>query len=103
MIRRPPRSTRVRSSAASDVYKRQEYHSGNTYLPEVEFANVKYAFTTDAYIRVGRITLPTFLESENRDIGYTYAWIHPPIELYRQEPTNHLDGVDVSYRLQMGE
>src|SRR5665811_1649762 len=25
MIRRPPRSTRVRSSAASDVYKRQYY------------------------------------------------------------------------------
>src|SRR5665811_2441810 len=25
MIRRPPRSTRVRSSAASDVYKRQTY------------------------------------------------------------------------------
>src|SRR5665254_22013 len=25
MIRRPPRSTRVRSSAASDVYKRQRY------------------------------------------------------------------------------
>src|SRR5665811_1769465 len=29
MIRRPPRSTRVRSSAASDVYKRQPYHSSN--------------------------------------------------------------------------
>src|SRR5665811_2529560 len=27
MIRRPPRSTRVRSSAASDVYKRQGYNS----------------------------------------------------------------------------
>src|SRR5665811_1480115 len=27
MIRRPPRSTRVRSSAASDVYKRQEPHT----------------------------------------------------------------------------
>src|SRR5665811_2640266 len=26
MIRRPPRSTRVRSSAASDVYKRQVIH-----------------------------------------------------------------------------
>src|SRR5665811_1152053 len=26
MIRRPPRSTRVRSSAASDVYKRQDLH-----------------------------------------------------------------------------
>src|SRR5665811_568733 len=28
MIRRPPRSTRVRSSAASDVYKRQGMHIG---------------------------------------------------------------------------
>src|SRR5665811_426455 len=29
MKRRPPRSTRVRSSAASDVYKRQLSHPGN--------------------------------------------------------------------------
>ena len=28
MIRRPPRSTLDRSSAASDVYKRQGYHTG---------------------------------------------------------------------------
>jgi predicted porin len=80
-----------------------EYHTGNTYQPEVEFANVKYAFIPNAYIRVGRITLPTFLNSENRDIGYTYAWIHPPLEVYRQEPITHSDGVDVMYRLQMGE
>src|SRR5665811_1438837 len=31
MIRRPPRSTRVRSSAASDVYKRQELHGDRMY------------------------------------------------------------------------
>src|SRR5665811_255184 len=29
MIRRPPRSTRVRSSAASDVYKRQDHPQGD--------------------------------------------------------------------------
>src|SRR5665811_2574846 len=29
MIRRPPRSTRVRSSAASDVYKRQKARLGD--------------------------------------------------------------------------
>ncbi len=80
-----------------------EYHSGNTYRPEVEFANVKYEFTPDASIRAGRLSLPTFLESENRDIGYTYAWIHPPLEVYRQEHTTHSDGVDVDYRLQIGE
>jgi hypothetical protein len=80
-----------------------EYHTGNTYEPEVEFANVKYAFTPDVYMRVGRMALPTFLESENRDIGYTYAWIHPPIEVYRQESITHSDGVDVNYRIQIGD
>jgi Gram-negative porin len=80
-----------------------EYHSGNTYSPEVEYANVKFELTRDASIRAGRMSLPTFLESENRDIGYTYVWIHPPIEVYRQEPTTHCDCVDVDYRLQIGE
>ena len=32
MIRRPPRSTQSRSSAASDVYKRQLFHYKNIYL-----------------------------------------------------------------------
>jgi hypothetical protein len=80
-----------------------EYHSGNSYTPEVEFANVKYEFNPDTSIRAGRLPLPTFLESENRDIGYTYAWIHPPMEVYRQEQTTHSDGVDIDYRLQIGE
>ncbi|MGA7748951.1 MAG: porin [Gallionella sp.] len=80
-----------------------EFHSSNTYQPEVEFANVKYDFTPDISLRAGRLSLPTFLESENRDIGYTYAWIHPPVEVYRQEPIAHADAVDASYRLQTGE
>jgi hypothetical protein len=80
-----------------------EYHTPNTYEPEVELANVKYAFTPDAYIRAGRIALPTFLDSDNRDVGYTYAWIHPPIELYRQLAITHSDGVDAMYRVAIGD
>ena len=80
-----------------------EYTAENTYQPEVEWANVKYAFTPDAYIRVGRIALPTFLDSDNRDVGYTYVWIHPPIELYRQLAIAHNDGVDAMYRADIGE
>ena len=79
-----------------------EYHTGNSYAPEVEFVNVKYVLTPDAYVRAGRIALPTFLESENRDVGYTYAWIHPPVEVYRQEPVSHADGFDVNYQLNSG-
>jgi Gram-negative porin len=80
-----------------------EYHTPNTYEPEVEFANVKYAFTPNAYIRFGRIALPTFLDSDNRDVGYTYAWVRPPLELYRQLAITHSDGVDAMYRIDLGE
>jgi hypothetical protein len=79
-----------------------EYHTGNSYAPEVEFVNVKYALSPDASIRAGRVALPTFLESENRDIGYTYAWIHPPVEVYRQEPVTHSDGFALSYSMHAG-
>ena len=34
MIRRPPRSTRKESSAASDVYKRQDLHLLKDYITE---------------------------------------------------------------------
>ena len=80
-----------------------EYTAENSYKPEIEWANVKYAFTPDSYIRFGRIAVPTFLNSDNRDVGYTYVWIHPPIELYRQLAITHSDGVDVMYRVDVGE
>ena len=80
-----------------------EYTAENSYKPEIEWANVKYAFTPDAYIRFGRIAVPTFLNSDNRDVGYTYVWIHPPLELYRQLAITHSDGVDVMYRADIGE
>jgi hypothetical protein len=80
-----------------------EYHTPNTYQPDVEWANVKYAFTPDAYIRVGRIALPTFLNADSRDVGYSYVWIHPPIELYRQLSITQSDGVDATYRAEIGE
>src|SRR5665811_2408149 len=57
MIRRPPRSTRVRSSAASDVYKRQFYgckqplnYSGYC-KPEVDELLTKSRSTLDPALR----------------------------------------------------
>src|SRR5665811_2380917 len=41
MIRRPPRSTRVRSSAASDVYKRQVDVANRVYALVLRFQRVR--------------------------------------------------------------
>ncbi|MDO8988986.1 MAG: hypothetical protein Q7U91_05070 [Sideroxyarcus sp.] len=79
-----------------------EYHSDDSYSPRVELVNVKYAFDPDFYMRVGRLALPTFLDSENHDVGYSYAWVNPPVDLY-QLSIHSTDGVDATYRSEIGE
>jgi hypothetical protein len=80
-----------------------EYRSDASYRPEVEWFNVKYAFTPNFYVRAGRIALPSFMDSENRDVGYSYAWVIPPVDVYRLVSIPNSDGVDVMYRSEFGE
>jgi len=80
-----------------------EYHADGTYRPEVEWISLKYSFTPNVYLRAGRIVLPTFMDSENRDVGYSYTWVHPPVDLYHQLSIPSSDGVDAMYRSEIGE
>ncbi len=80
-----------------------EYQADNSYNPSVEWANVKYDFSADAYIRLGRIALPTFLNSDTRKVGHSYPWVHPPVELYRVLAITSSDGIDARYRFEMGD
>jgi hypothetical protein len=79
------------------------YESNGTFQPDVEWLNLKYTFNQNAYIRVGRIGLPTFFDSGNHDVGYSYPWAHPPSELYYLLPIQSSDGVDALYRFGIGE
>lgn len=88
-------------SAVVQVISEENYD--NTYRPHVEWANIKYQFTPDFSVRVGRTVLPTALLSDTRKVGYTYAWVRPPLETYRLAPLTNSDGVDASYRLRFGE
>ncbi|MGC2165781.1 MAG: hypothetical protein WA632_07185 [Gallionella sp.] len=78
-----------------------EYNANGNYRPVVEWANVKYQLTPNSYLRLGRIALPTFLNSDHRKVGYSYPWIHPPLELYRQLAITNSDGIDTMYRFDM--
>jgi hypothetical protein len=79
-----------------------EYQANGTYNPRVEMANVKYAFIPNFYMRVGRLAIPTFIDSENHDIGYSFAWVNPPVDLY-QLSIHTIDGVDATYRSEVGD
>jgi hypothetical protein len=79
------------------------FESDGTFAPDIEWLNVKYTFSQNAYVRAGRIGWPTFFDSGNHDVGYTYPWAHPPSELYYLLPIQSGDGVDAMYRYGIGE
>jgi hypothetical protein len=79
-----------------------EYQENGTYNPRVEMANVKYALIPNFYMRIGRLAIPTFIDSENHDVGYSYAWVNPPVDLY-QLSIHTTDGADATYRSEIGE
>lgn len=88
------------ASAVLQVISQQRYDG--TYTPEVEWANVKYQFTPDFNMRVGRIAMPTLLVSDYRYVGYSIPWVRAPMELYGFIPITKNDGLDASYRLHLG-
>jgi hypothetical protein len=88
-------------SAVLQVISKQRYD--NTYVPSVEWANLKYAITQDFNIRLGRIAMPTFLVGEYRNVGYALPWVRPPVDLYSLLPVTNNDGVDATYRFRFGE
>lgn len=75
----------------------------NSYTPQVDWANIKYQFTPDFNVRLGRTVLPVFLVSDYRKVAYVNPWVRPPVELYSLVPVSNSDGIDISYQLRLGE
>jgi hypothetical protein len=88
-------------SAVVQVIAQQNYDG--TFRPHLEWANIKYQFTPDLSVRIGRVELPTFLFSDTRKVGYTYPWVRPPIEVYSLLPITASDGGGFSYRANLGD
>jgi hypothetical protein len=80
-----------------------QYQSDGTYRPDLEWANIKYQFTPDYDIRVGRIALPTFMYSDSVNVGYSLPYVRIPMEIFAQLPVTHSDGIDSSYRFHVGD
>lgn len=87
-------------SALVQVVSHNNYD--DSFTPTLEWANLRYAFTPDLNLRIGRIELPTFLTSDYREVGYANPWVRVPPELYDVVPITHSDGVDGSYRMHFG-
>ncbi|HEX7645457.1 MAG TPA: hypothetical protein VF472_24915 [Burkholderiaceae bacterium] len=88
-------------SAVLQVLMQQNYRGD--FRPVVEWANVKYQATPDFSVRLGRIAPPTFLTADYRNVGYAIPWVRTPGELYNLIPITESDGLDLRYRVHVGE
>jgi hypothetical protein len=88
-------------SAVLQVVAEQNYD--DTWRPHVEWANLKYQFSPDFNVRVGRTLLPIFLVTDSRKLGYANPWVRPPLEVYSLVPVTGNDGIDASLRMPLGD
>jgi hypothetical protein len=89
-----------RLSAVVQVLSQYQYD--RTFRPDVEWANLKFQFTPDLDLRAGRIAIPTYMNSDSLNVGYTLPFVRIPVEIYSQLPLTHSDGIDGSYRFHVG-
>lgn len=79
-----------------------ERNNEGDYAPGLEWANASYALTPALTIRAGRLSIPAFMTSDYRKVGFANPWVRPPVELYGIVPVYTVDGADARYRLHAG-
>lgn len=70
---------------------------------EVAWAFAAWRPNNDWQLRAGKQRVPLFLNSENLDVGQTYALARLPSEVYALSPTNDFTGLSVTRTWQHGE
>jgi Gram-negative porin len=79
------------------------YDAEGNYKPSLDWANLKYDFTPDLAVRIGRILLPTYEHADSRNVGYSLPWVRVPVEITYASTATHSDGLDVLYQLHTGD
>ena len=70
--------------------------------PNVQLAYVAAKPIDNVTVRVGRVNAPLFAVSESLFIGYANTWLRAPNEVYALAVFSTVNGVDATYRLDMG-
>ncbi len=71
-------------------------NNANNKFLSVEWANLKYKFSDEFDIRVGKMQLPAFMYSDVINLAYAYDWIRLP-DMYSTIPFHSYRGVELNY------
>jgi len=76
-------------------------NSSDPWQVSAEWAYLGYQVTDDVKVRMGRLRIPFYMTSETLDVGYSYPWVRPPMEMYTTALTSY-NGLDVLYKFSVG-
>ena len=79
-----------------------QFTSDNILL-NLEWANLKYKFTENLSIRIGRMRTPVFMYSDILNVSYSYTWVRLPQEVYSTFPLPSYDGIELNYNFLLDE
>ncbi len=72
------------------------------YIPTVDFAFLRYAPQSNLQFRAGRFRIPLFMYSDTAEVGYSYANVNLPSEVYRLVPFYNMNGANIIYKMPLG-
>ncbi|MCM0606864.1 MAG: hypothetical protein KA715_12310 [Xanthomonadaceae bacterium] len=76
----------------------------NSFEPiTAQFFFIRLHASSQFNIRAGRMIAPTWLLSEQIEVGLTYPWVRLPYEVYILNPLRFFDGLSVAWTQQMGD
>jgi hypothetical protein len=68
---------------------------------DTPWAFLRYKLTPTTSVRAGRMVTPLYLYADSIDVGYTYPWVRPPIEMYSVSSSLYT-GVDLIQQFNFG-
>ncbi len=77
-------------------------YGAQNYQVNTVWAYASYKPTLDSEWRIGRQRLPFYMFSEQLDVGMSYPWARPPLEMYSL-PVNQYDGISWRWNWQWSE
>jgi hypothetical protein len=87
------------SSAVVQLVSRSR--GNESWETNAEWAYISYGLSDNLDVRMGRLRIPLYLYSETIDVGYSYPWVRPPLQMYQTSLTSY-EGADLLYRFSTG-
>lgn len=81
------------------------FDDNDKFDPVLEWLFIRYQWSSTTRFRIGRMRTPFYLLSDSLEIGYSYPWVRPPVDVYSflLSPISNFNGVDFSTNFDIGD